>query len=333
MQDLVATRSKSARGATPWRPTEKGKTFEKHLHRLQYGLPPFKSQQDMSRKLGRKSQQMFLEGLRNEKRIIAQQKEIIAREKTGDWKRQKAMEVQNPSQACNAAWKNADSVPRVFSTPQPVAGADSELRWQERQEELGLRRRASSAPPVRSFRLGTPYWKEKKPGTSPKTAVAARTPRVPNCCGSGTAAPGVSYHQYTAETPIALSRDQEYFFAEEDDDLSQYTTPQHMSKPRGFGLGYQGHPEERAHTSLGFAEPSHSSRKNSGAAVTGAGTAHGGSPQVPEPQQRPTTPQSRPVSARPYSARRAKRFSIALTVRSPRTFKDDSPCPQPCEKW
>jgi hypothetical protein len=163
--------------------------------------------------------------------------------------------------------------------------------------------------------------------------VTARTPRVPNCCGSGTAAPGVSYHEYPAETPTAPSRDQEYMIDEEDDDLSQYTTAQHVSKARGFGLGYQGDAEARAHTSIGSVEPPHSSRKDSGAMLTGAGAAHGGPPQTPAQNQRPTTPQSRPLSARSYSARRYKRFSIELTVRSPRPFKEDTPCPQPPEKW
>ena len=158
------TRSKSARGAPPWKPsTDPPRTFQKHLHQLQYGLPPFRSQRDMSRKLGRKAQEMFLEGIRTQKKIRAQQKEQIEKEKTGEWRLQKAKEVANPTQACNAPWKNADSVPRVFNKFETVEGADSEVRWQERQVELGLMRpRASSAPPGRSFRLNTPYWKEKK---------------------------------------------------------------------------------------------------------------------------------------------------------------------------
>lgn len=319
------TRSKSARGVPPWKPsTDPPRTFQKHLHQLQYGLPPFRSQRDMSRKLGRKAQEMFLEGIRTQKKIRAQQKEQIEYEKTGEYRLQKAKEVANPTQACNAPWKNADSVPRVFNKFETVEGADSEVRWQERQVELGLMRpRASSAPPGRSFRLNTPYWKEKKPGSGAE--LKHRTPvipRVPNCCGAGNAAPAVSYYQYTVTTSVATGRDQD---DDEDDDWSQTAPVQHASRQRGFGLGYQGHPEERAQTSLGFFEPPHK------------GAAQTGSPRAPAPPQRPIsaqTVQSRPLSARPYSGRRqSKRFCIELTVQSPKPPRDDPPCPLPTETW
>lgn len=322
-QDFI--QYKRARGVKPWRPSANGKTFQHHLNQLQYGLPPFKSQRDMTRKLGHKAREMFIEGLRTEKRHIAHQKEILAKEKTGEWKRQMAMEAQNPSEACNSHWKNADSVPRTFSTPQSVAGADSDLLWQERLEEIGLRPRASSAPPVRCFRNGTPYWKEKK-STGQKTPIVPKTPRVPNCCGSGNSAPVVTYYQYSsAESAKGPSRDQEYYFdEEEDDDLSQFVPGQHK---RGYCVPphAQGQPDLRARTSLGFAEAPPSSRRNSGVLADGAVT-------TPTPQ-RPTTPQSRPMSARPYSARRRKRFNVELTIKASLPPKEETRCPQPAETW